>query len=84
VLKSTLPPSPKLAIGSPVRGFSANKCCWRTLKMRASAPAPQDATPLLIISDGRPSGAGISGVCVHTVRPVLGSIASARPKPLGM
>jgi len=73
------PPSPKLAMASPVFGFSANKCCWRTVSIRASSPVPQYATPLLIMSDGSPSGPSMSGFCVHSVRPVLGSMASVRP-----
>ena len=44
---------------------------------------PKYATPLLIISDGSPSGPSISGFCVHSVRPVVGSMASIRPKPFG-
>jgi hypothetical protein len=50
--------------------------------MRASLPFP-NATPLLIISDGSPSGPSISGFCVQAVRPDSGSMASVRPKPFG-
>src|SRR5882672_11066679 len=82
-LRSTFPPSPKSAYGCPFFGLSAKRYWARVVKMRASAPWLQYATPQCAPPPSKPSVPGARGGCVHNGRPVAGSMASTRPRASG-
>ena len=76
--RSTTPPSPNVATGSPVLAFRATSLLsWVAMKILRSAPSAQYATPRCWNPTlaGRPAFHA-SGSCCHTISPVAASRAA--------